>query len=250
MVFPSLRALQSKWPLLQCGGHHASLMAGPGMSPDSLTPSPICPHMARSSLSSVVITLCRGRRVLDQHREVLLTPAAPASAEERLRGAGCWGRRACSSWQVPPPLRRGARLPVPCLQPPARGPVCRSQAGLGGADGGFPAPCSLLLVAPSQARLRFPIDYPYSPPAFRFLTKMWHPNIYEVGPLGQRAGRDMSVCCDGSGWKCQPLSGRGNRCRWRSVPGAVNAANKLVTAGLPRWRWPSVSRAFWALTLG
>ncbi|KFQ46764.1 Ubiquitin-conjugating enzyme E2 R1, partial [Nestor notabilis] len=33
-----------------------------------------------------------------------------------------------------------------------------------------------------QARLRFPIDYPYSPPAFRFLTKMWHPNIYEVGP--------------------------------------------------------------------
>ncbi|NXC56269.1 UB2R1 enzyme, partial [Aleadryas rufinucha] len=39
-----------------------------------------------------------------------------------------------------------------------------------------------------QARLRFPIDYPYSPPAFRFLTKMWHPNIYEVGPLGQRGG--------------------------------------------------------------
>lgn len=32
----------------------------------------------------------------------------------------------------------------------------------------------------SQARIKFPIDYPYSPPAFRFLTKMWHPNIYEV----------------------------------------------------------------------
>jgi len=31
-----------------------------------------------------------------------------------------------------------------------------------------------------QARIKFPIDYPYSPPAFRFLTKMWHPNIYEV----------------------------------------------------------------------
>lgn len=31
-----------------------------------------------------------------------------------------------------------------------------------------------------KARIKFPIDYPYSPPAFRFLTKMWHPNIYEV----------------------------------------------------------------------
>lgn len=31
-----------------------------------------------------------------------------------------------------------------------------------------------------KAHLKFPIDYPYSPPAFRFLTKMWHPNIYEV----------------------------------------------------------------------
>lgn len=31
-----------------------------------------------------------------------------------------------------------------------------------------------------QAHIKFPIDYPYSPPTFRFLTKMWHPNIYEV----------------------------------------------------------------------
>ncbi|EPY87276.1 ubiquitin-conjugating enzyme Cdc34-like protein [Camelus ferus] len=36
---------------------------------------------------------------------------------------------------------------------------------------------------PGQARLKFPIDYPYSPPAFRFLTKMWHPNIYETGDV-------------------------------------------------------------------
>uniref|UniRef100_A0A674HJ01 Cell division cycle 34, ubiqiutin conjugating enzyme n=46 Tax=Neoaves TaxID=3078114 RepID=A0A674HJ01_TAEGU len=43
--------------------------------------------------------------------------------------------------------------------------------------------CSHLLIAPLQARLRFPIDYPYSPPAFRFLTKMWHPNIYETGDV-------------------------------------------------------------------
>ncbi|TKS74559.1 AP-3 complex subunit delta-1 [Collichthys lucidus] len=33
------------------------------------------------------------------------------------------------------------------------------------------------------ARIKFPVDYPYSPPAFRFLTKMWHPNIYENGDV-------------------------------------------------------------------
>nr|XP_008508330.1 PREDICTED: ubiquitin-conjugating enzyme E2 R1 [Equus przewalskii] len=38
-------------------------------------------------------------------------------------------------------------------------------------------------LIPTQARLKFPIDYPYSPPAFRFLTKMWHPNIYETGDV-------------------------------------------------------------------
>ena len=46
-------------------------------------------------------------------------------------------------------------------------------------------PDSLSPLLSHQARLKFPIDYPYSPPAFRFLTKMWHPNIYEVSmPLG------------------------------------------------------------------
>ncbi|XP_060791475.1 ubiquitin-conjugating enzyme E2 R2 isoform X2 [Neoarius graeffei] len=34
-----------------------------------------------------------------------------------------------------------------------------------------------------KAHIKFPIDYPYSPPTFRFLTKMWHPNIYESGEL-------------------------------------------------------------------
>ena len=28
--------------------------------------------------------------------------------------------------------------------------------------------------------MKFPQDYPYSPPTVRFITKMWHPNIYEV----------------------------------------------------------------------
>jgi len=26
--------------------------------------------------------------------------------------------------------------------------------------------------------MEFPVDYPFSPPKFKFLTKMWHPNIY------------------------------------------------------------------------
>ncbi|XP_032062785.1 ubiquitin-conjugating enzyme E2 R2-like isoform X1 [Aythya fuligula] len=34
-----------------------------------------------------------------------------------------------------------------------------------------------------QAHIKFPIDYPYSPPTFRFLTKMWHPNVYENGDV-------------------------------------------------------------------
>ncbi|XP_059357208.1 ubiquitin-conjugating enzyme E2 R2-like [Carassius carassius] len=34
-----------------------------------------------------------------------------------------------------------------------------------------------------KTRIKFPIDYPYSPPTFRFLTKMWHPNIYENGDV-------------------------------------------------------------------
>lgn len=28
--------------------------------------------------------------------------------------------------------------------------------------------------------MKFPHDYPYSPPSIRFLTKVWHPNVYEV----------------------------------------------------------------------
>ncbi|XP_046494298.1 ubiquitin-conjugating enzyme E2 R1, partial [Equus quagga] len=57
--------------------------------------------------------------------------------------------------------------------------------------GGVPERCTVLgnqailaePLIPTQARLKFPIDYPYSPPAFRFLTKMWHPNIYETGDV-------------------------------------------------------------------
>uniref|UniRef100_A0A3Q2HGB6 Ubiquitin conjugating enzyme E2 R2 n=3 Tax=Boreoeutheria TaxID=1437010 RepID=A0A3Q2HGB6_HORSE len=41
----------------------------------------------------------------------------------------------------------------------------------------------LTWLLPFQAHIKFPIDYPYSPPTFRFLTKMWHPNIYENGDV-------------------------------------------------------------------
>lgn len=34
-----------------------------------------------------------------------------------------------------------------------------------------------------KAHMRFPQDYPYSPPSIRFLTKVWHPNVYENGDL-------------------------------------------------------------------
>ncbi|GMT29186.1 hypothetical protein PFISCL1PPCAC_20483, partial [Pristionchus fissidentatus] len=31
--------------------------------------------------------------------------------------------------------------------------------------------------------IRFPVNYPYSPPTVRFTTKVWHPNVYESGDL-------------------------------------------------------------------
>jgi ubiquitin-conjugating enzyme E2 R len=34
-----------------------------------------------------------------------------------------------------------------------------------------------------KALMKFPHDYPYSPPTVKFLTKMWHPNIYENGEV-------------------------------------------------------------------
>jgi ubiquitin-conjugating enzyme E2 R len=34
-----------------------------------------------------------------------------------------------------------------------------------------------------KAGLKFPSDYPYSPPSLKFLSKVWHPNVYENGDL-------------------------------------------------------------------
>ncbi|CAD5208953.1 unnamed protein product [Bursaphelenchus xylophilus] len=34
-----------------------------------------------------------------------------------------------------------------------------------------------------KASIKFPNNYPYSPPSIRFLSKVWHPNVYENGEL-------------------------------------------------------------------
>lgn len=34
-----------------------------------------------------------------------------------------------------------------------------------------------------KAIMKFPNDYPYSPPSVRFMAKMWHPNVYEHGEV-------------------------------------------------------------------
>ena len=41
-------------------------------------------------------------------------------------------------------------------------------------------PILIVKYFPLQAHMKFPPDYPYSPPSVRFITKVWHPNVYEV----------------------------------------------------------------------
>lgn len=41
----------------------------------------------------------------------------------------------------------------------------------------------MYLIGFLQAHMKFPSDYPYSPPSVKFLTKMWHPNVYENGDV-------------------------------------------------------------------
>lgn len=47
----------------------------------------------------------------------------------------------------------------------------------------FGPPDTLYMGGCFKARMKFPQDYPYSPPTIRFLTKVWHPNVYENGDL-------------------------------------------------------------------
>ena len=53
-----------------------------------------------------------------------------------------------------------------------------------------------------QAQLKFPLDYPYRPPSLKFLTNIWHPNVYPDGRIcisilhepgdDERSGEDAS----------------------------------------------------------
>ncbi|KAI4827644.1 hypothetical protein KUCAC02_031027 [Chaenocephalus aceratus] len=54
------------------------------------------------------------------------------------------------------------------------GPDDGAEVSAGAASGGLPH---------HSGSHQVPLDYPYSPPTFRFLTKMWHPNIYENGDV-------------------------------------------------------------------
>jgi len=47
----------------------------------------------------------------------------------------------------------------------------------------FGPPDTLYMGGYFKAHMRFPQDYPYSPPTLRFQTKVWHPNVYENGDL-------------------------------------------------------------------
>ncbi|KAK7600915.1 hypothetical protein V9T40_008356 [Parthenolecanium corni] len=47
----------------------------------------------------------------------------------------------------------------------------------------FGPPDTLYQGAYFKAQMKFPSDYPYSPPSIRFLNKIWHPNVYENGDL-------------------------------------------------------------------
>lgn len=47
----------------------------------------------------------------------------------------------------------------------------------------FGPPGTLYEAGYFKAHMKFPHDYPYSPPTVRFLAKMWHPNVYENGEV-------------------------------------------------------------------
>ena len=47
----------------------------------------------------------------------------------------------------------------------------------------FGPPETLFKGAYIKARMKFPADYPSSPPTLTFTTPMWHPNVYANGEL-------------------------------------------------------------------
>lgn len=55
-----------------------------------------------------------------------------------------------------------------------------------------------------KAQMTFPLDYPYSPPRFKFTPAIYHPNVYEDGLLCisilHRGGDEMSGEADEETW--------------------------------------------------
>ncbi|CAF0905356.1 unnamed protein product [Adineta steineri] len=47
----------------------------------------------------------------------------------------------------------------------------------------FGAPNTLFAGGYYKALLKFPVDYPYRPPKLKFLSDMWHPNVYTDGQI-------------------------------------------------------------------
>ena len=45
----------------------------------------------------------------------------------------------------------------------------------------FGPPDTLYTGGYFKAHMKFPNDYPYSPPSVKFITKMFHPNVYHNG---------------------------------------------------------------------
>ncbi|VDL90210.1 unnamed protein product [Schistocephalus solidus] len=50
-------------------------------------------------------------------------------------------------------------------------------------EGGYFKVCHFKNTVNAQARLTFPPDYPYNPPSMKFISKMFHPNVFENGTV-------------------------------------------------------------------
>ncbi|XP_015283674.1 PREDICTED: ubiquitin-conjugating enzyme E2 R2 [Gekko japonicus] len=98
---------------------------------------------------------------------------APAEAERESRNGSLAYRKCLSGWKVGKATAEQQRAsPLGAGSQGGRQPS-RYKERIGTSP---PGVCI-------QAHIKFPMDYPYSPPTFRFLTKMWHPNIYENGDV-------------------------------------------------------------------
>ena len=80
-----------------------------------------------------------------------------------------------------------------------------------------------------RATMRFPSDYPLSPPKLRFTTPLWHPNIY--GP-GARAGE---VCISILHAPGNDQFGYERRCGVRRQECIFGGGGQSNTSQLPRW---------------